>query len=147
MSVVEGKHYSQREEKPTPLLTPAKRCVDCLLCQGSDDSQTIGNKRKSNNGGKGYRLDRMMAHLKSAHKDELIDDGGRTLLEMGFSRGVVAASDSDPISVAGPDNLSATPTNGQAIATSEIPATKPAITTHLATAEWEHDLDGRFCRF
>jgi hypothetical protein len=76
----------------------------CLICKGSDDSQAIGKKRKINNGGKGYRLDRLMAPLKSDHKDELIYDGSRTLLEMGFSRGVTAASDSTPAPAAGPDN-------------------------------------------
>ncbi len=58
-----------------------------------------------NNDGKEYRLDMLMVHLKSKHKDELIDDGSRTLLEMGFSRGVAAASDSHHASAAGPDNL------------------------------------------
>jgi hypothetical protein len=35
-----------------------------------------------------------MAHYKSVHKDDLIDDDSRTLLEMSFSRGVAGASDS-----------------------------------------------------
>ncbi len=84
-----------------------------------------------------------MAHLKSAHKDERIDDGSRTLLEMGFSRGVAAASDSTRASAAGPDNFLTAHANGQAIATSDMPATTPAIATHPATVEWGHDLDGQ----
>jgi len=143
MNLVEGKHYSRREEQPTHLPTPAKRFMDCLLCQGYDDSQAIGNKRKINNGGKGYRLERMMAHLKSSHKDALIDDGSRTLLALGFSRGVAAASDSTHVSAAGLDNLPTAHANGQAIATSDLPATTTAISTHLATDEWGHDLDGQ----
>ncbi len=96
-----------------------------------------------NNGGKGYRLDRLMAHLKSAHKDELIDDGSRTLLEMGFFHGVAAASDYTLASAAGLDNLVSAPANGQAIATSDLLATTPAIATHSGIAEWGHDLDGQ----
>ncbi len=84
-----------------------------------------------------------MAHLKSSHKDALIDDGSRTLLELRFSRGVAAASDSTLASAAGLDHLPTDDDNGQAIATSDVPATTPAISTHPATAEWGHDLDGQ----
>jgi hypothetical protein len=65
MILVEGKHYLRREEQPTPLPHPAKIFVDCLICQTSDVPATVGEKRKLNNGGKGYRLDRLMAHFKA----------------------------------------------------------------------------------
>jgi hypothetical protein len=84
-----------------------------------------------------------MAHLKSVHKNELIDDGSRTLIEMGFFRGIAAASDSTPASAAGPDILLTKPVNGQTIATSDLPTTTPAIATHPATVEWGHNVDGQ----
>jgi hypothetical protein len=62
---------------------------------------------------------------------------------MGFSRGVAAASDSTPASAAGPDNYIIALANGHAIAISDLLAPTPAIATHLATAEWGHDLDGQ----
>ncbi len=76
--LVEETYYLRREEEHSPLPQPAKRHVDCLLCDQSD-STAPRNKRKNINRGKRYSLDRLMAYLKSAHKDELIDDGSRTL--------------------------------------------------------------------
>ncbi len=96
-----------------------------------------------NNGGKGYRLDKLMAHLNSTHKDELIDDGNRTLLIVGFSRWVAAASDSTLASAAGPYHFLTSPFNRQAIVRSDLPATKPAVAIHRATAKWGHYLDGQ----
>ncbi len=102
MLLVEGTHYLRREEEPDPLPQPAKRYVDCVLCDRSD-STAPGNKRKINNCGKGYRLDRLMAHYQSVHKDALIDGGSRTLLDMGFSRRAPAASASNEVASAGQD--------------------------------------------
>ena len=73
MLLVEGTHYLRREEEHVPLPQPAKRYVDCVLCARSD-STAPGNKRKSNNCGQGYRLERLMAHYQSVHKDALIDE-------------------------------------------------------------------------
>jgi hypothetical protein len=44
--------------------------VDYLLCQQLVDSE-LGIKRKSNNDGKGFRLDRLLNHIQGCHKDFL----------------------------------------------------------------------------
>ena len=94
MLIVEGTHYVRREEELVLLPQLEKGYVDCLLCDRLD-STALGNKRKSNNYGKGYRLDRLMAHYQSMHKDDLIDEGGRTIFDMGFGRGAPATSASN----------------------------------------------------
>ena len=99
---VEGTHYLRREEEPPPLPQPAKRYVDCLLCTRSD-STALGNKRKSNICVKGYRLDRLMAHYQSVHKDAPIDEGSRTLLDTGFTRREPDATGSNAAATAGQD--------------------------------------------
>jgi hypothetical protein len=115
--------------------------MDSLFCQGLDDLEVVGDKRKINNFGKGYRLERLVAHCKSAHKNDVIDDGNMTLRESGFSRGVTAASESSVASAAGlyyiRASLASRPSTTQALAFG------PAIATHLGTAEWGRDLDGR----
>jgi hypothetical protein len=69
MILAKGKYYLQREEQADPIPPRAKRYVDCRLCQVEYDSTTLGNKRKSNNYGKGYRLGRIMAHYIPIRKD------------------------------------------------------------------------------
>ena len=102
MLLVERTHYLRREETHVPFPHPAKRYVDCVLCDRLD-STAPGNKRKSNNCGEGYRLDRLMAHYQSVQKDALIDEGSRTLFDMGLSRGAHAASASNEAASAGQD--------------------------------------------
>ena len=83
-----------------------------------------------------------MAHYKFIHKDELIDDDRRTLLDMGFSRGPPLVSDSTSALSTGPNKVQSrntTPIRGQAI-TQPLPF-RPNIPSLFATAEW--DLDHR----
>ena len=140
MILVEGKHYLRREERPTPLPHPTKRFVDCLLCQRLDDSTAVGDKRKIINSGNGYRLDRLMAHYKSAHKNDLNEDGSRTLLDLGFSRVVAVENEPSIAYAAGLDHIHTTPISRPT--TTQALAFGPAIATHSATVEWGHDLDG-----
>jgi hypothetical protein len=89
-----------------------------------------------------------MAHYKSVHKDDLIDDDSRTLIKMGFSRGAAGASDSTSATVAGPCHIepritahASGPSITQAIAFS------PIIATLHVTAQRGLDLDGlQLCR-
>ena len=90
------------EEKLVPLPQPAKRYVDYVLCDRSD-STAPGNKRECNNYGKGYRLDKLMAHYQYVHKDALIDEGSKTLLDTSFTRVAPAASGSNEAAIAGHD--------------------------------------------
>ena len=81
----EKKHYTRREEQPLPLPHPSKIIVDCLFCQQLVDSE-LGPKRKSNNDGKGFRLDKLLNHIQGCHKDVIMDGSARTLFDVGFSR-------------------------------------------------------------
>ena len=56
MLLTENKHYTRREEQPLPLPKPSRIILGCLLCQQLVDSE-LGTKRKSNNDGKGFRLE------------------------------------------------------------------------------------------
>jgi hypothetical protein len=60
-----------------------------------------------------------MAHYKSIHKNELIDDDNMTLLDMGFSSGPHVASDSTNALAIGPNEAQSrntSPTRGPTIA-------------------------------
>ena len=91
MLPTEKKHYTRREEQPLPLPQPSKIIVDCLFCQQLLDSG-LGTKRKSNNDGKGFRLDKLLNHIQGCHKDVIMDDNARTLFDFGFSRARVGSA-------------------------------------------------------
>jgi hypothetical protein len=82
----------------------------------------------------------LIAHYKSAHKNDLIDDVNRTLLGLRFSRGVAAASDSTAASDAGPYHILTSPVIR--LATTQALAFGPDIATQPATTKWGLDLDG-----
>jgi hypothetical protein len=50
----------------------------------------LGTKRKSNNDGKVFRLDRLLNHIQGCHKDVIMDDNAMTLFDVGFSRARVS---------------------------------------------------------
>ncbi len=83
--LVEGTHYKRREDQSSLSLHPSKAIVDCIFCQELI-AIAVGNKRKYYNDGRGYRMDRLQHHLKSIHKNEMIDDNVRTLFDVGFLR-------------------------------------------------------------
>ena len=91
MLLTENKHYTRREEQPLPIPKPSRIIVDCLFCQLLVDTG-LGTKRKSNNDGKGFRLDRLLNHIQGCHKDVITDDNAMTLFDVGFSRARVGST-------------------------------------------------------
>jgi len=83
MLPTEKKHYTRREEQPLPLPQPSKIIVNCLFCQQLVNSG-LGTKRKSNNDGKGFRLDKLLNHIQRCHKDIIMDDNAKNLFDVGF---------------------------------------------------------------
>ena len=83
--LIEGTHYMRREDQPSLSPHPFEAIVDCIFCQELLTA-AVGNKRKCNNDGRGYRLDKLQHHLKSVHTNELIDGNVRTLFDVGFLR-------------------------------------------------------------
>ena len=140
MLLVEGAHYIRKDEEFIPMPQPAKRYLDCVLCDRSD-STAPWNKRKSKKWGKWYRLDMLMAHCQSVHTDALIDEGSRTLIDMDFTRASAAASGSNEAATAGQDL-----TRPDYFAHGNGPTIKQAptrwILTFVATVEGGGDLDG-----
>jgi hypothetical protein len=95
MLLVEGTHYRRREDQSSLSPHPSKVIVDCIFCQKLLTA-TVGNKRKNNNDGRGYQMVRFQYHLKSMHKNKLIDNNVRTLFNVGFLReddGLTCGSD------------------------------------------------------
>ncbi len=85
MLLVEGTHYKRREDEISLSPHPSKAIVDCIFCQELI-AFAMGSNRKYNNDGRGFRLDRLQRHLKSIHKNEMIDDNVQTLFDVGFLR-------------------------------------------------------------
>jgi len=86
MKFKEGTHFLRRLDQPSPAPPKCKGRVDCLLCLAPADSDDDGVILCVRRGAReGYRLDKLMVHYRSQHK-ELFPKATTTLLEIGFSR-------------------------------------------------------------